>query len=111
MRKIKNQAKHYSGQEVLMCFLTDPYNALDLEMQRTRETIEIFNLNGVHPVILTKAGLKSMRDFDLLNANSKYGATLTLVNDRDSLQWEPYAALPEERFRALREAKERGIKT
>lgn len=111
MRNIKNYAKHYQGQEVLLCFLTDPYNALDQEMQRTRRAIQIFNSNGVIPVILTKAGLRSMRDFDLLNGSGKYGATLTFVDKADSLKWEPGAALPEDRFQALREAKNRGIKT
>jgi DNA repair photolyase len=111
MRNVKNHAQQYRGQEVLMCFLTDPYNGLELDMQRTRETIEIFNYHGVNPVILTKAGLKSLRDFDLLNGSSKYGATLTFTDKSDSLKWEPGAALPEERMQALREAKARGLRT
>jgi len=55
--------------------------------------------------------MKSMRDFDLLNGNSNYGATLTFIDRGDSLKWEPGAALPDERMLALKEAKKRGIKT
>ena len=109
MQDIQNHANKYRGQEVLLCFLTDPYNKLDQEMQLTREAIKILMANDVIPVILTKAGMKSTRDFDILNG--KYGATLTFINNEDSLKWEPGAALPEERFQALREAKNRGIRT
>jgi DNA repair photolyase len=108
---IKRSAISYRGQEVLLCFLTDPYNALDQKLQLTREALQIFKANDVIPVILTKAGLKSMRDFDLLDGSSKYGATLTFINKVDSLQWESGAALPDERMQALREAKARGIYT
>lgn len=111
IENIKKSAKYYQGQEVLLCFLTDPYNALDQEIQLTREAIKILRANEVKPVILTKAGLKSMRDFDLLNDNCKYGATLTFIDRDDSLKWEPGAALPEERFEALREARARRIHT
>ena len=111
INQIKRSTKKYKGQEVLLCFLTDPYNSLDQELKLTRQAITILKDNGIIPVILTKAGMKSTRDFDLLDTNSKYGATLTFVNDKDSIQWEPYAALPEGRIQALREAKERGIKT
>lgn len=111
IENIQKSAKRYKGQEVLLCFLTDPYNELDQTMQQTRKALQIFKDNGVVPVILTKAGMKSMRDFDLLDSNSKYGATLTFINDADSLTWEPGAALPGNRFKALQEAKSRGIQT
>jgi len=37
----QEKCKEIQGQEVLMCFVTDPYNELDLQMQRTREAINI----------------------------------------------------------------------
>ena len=111
IENIKNSAKNYRDQDVLLCFFTDTYNSLDMEMQLTRQAITILRDNGVIPVILTKAGMKSTRDFDLLDSNSKYGATLTFIKPEDSLRWEPFAALPEERFQALKEAKSKGIKT
>ena len=107
LTSIERDAHNYRGKQVLLCFLTDPYNSLDTELQLTRRAIEILRDNGVIPTILTKAGYASRRDFDLLDPLSWYGATLTFTNDKDSKKWEPYATLPKERMEVLKEAHER----
>ncbi len=109
---IKEMEKN-RGKSVFLCFSTDPYNHLDSELKITRQIIEMFSRYEIAPIILTKAGMRSTRDFDLLARipGAKYGATLTFINPEDSLKWEPGAALPQERMDALRQAHELGIRT
>lgn len=111
---IAKEAARYTGRECLLCFTCDPYQALDVELQTTRYAIKLLQENGVKVAILTKGGKRSERDFDILAKNknlSKFGATLTFVSDKDSLKWEPDAALPGERFDALKKAHNAGITT
>ncbi len=101
------------GKSVLMCFSCDPYQPIETELNVTRRTLEHFLFFGIHPVILTKGGRRSTRDFGLLakDPQAKYGATLTFLDESLSLQWEPGAALPQERIQALKEAHSLGIQT
>lgn len=111
---IAKEAGRYAGKECLLCFTCDPYQALDVELQTTRYAIKLLQESGVKVVILTKGGKRSERDFDILSKKkhlSKFGATLTFISDADSLKWEPDAALPGERFDALRKAHKLGITT
>jgi DNA repair photolyase len=104
-------AKKGETRRVLLCFITDPYQPLELETQITRKAITALHSFGLNVVILTKAGLRSTRDFDLLGPKDAYATTLTCDNDADSLKWEPGAALPSERIEALKEAHRKGIET
>ncbi len=96
---------------VLLCFVTDPYQPIEAETQLTRQAIIALHSVGLNVIILTKGGLRSMRDFDLLTPQDAYATTLTIDNPADSLKWEPHAALPAERIDALRQAHNRGIET
>jgi DNA repair photolyase len=100
--------------EVLMCFTCDPYQPLEKECKLTRRAIELFIQYGRRFNILTKGGLRSARDFDLLSENPelcRYGATLVYASDVDSAEYEPGAAVTSERIRVLKLAHEMGIKT
>jgi len=97
----------YKGKEVFLCFSCDPY-PVGNDNRNTREAIKILHANGVKVRLLTKSGQRSEADFDIL---SFYGATLTFTNGLDSLKWEPEAALPSERFAALKKAHDLGIPT
>ncbi len=103
--------KMYSGRKILLCFITDCYQPIEAETKLTRSAIEILHKYGMNVVLLTKGGVRSMRDFDLLTPKDAYATTLTCLHQADSLYWEPKAALPNERIRALMEAHERGIET
>ncbi len=96
---------------VLYSFITDPYQPIEQETQLTRKCIMALHQEGLNVVILTKGGIRSMRDFDLLTSQDAYATTLTCLHEQDSLHWEPYVALPKERIRALREAHKLGIET
>jgi DNA repair photolyase len=102
------------GSVVFLCFICDPYQHLDIELQITRGIIQKLHTAGMSVTILTKAGPASTRDFDLLSAHpdqSNYGATLTFFEDALSRIWEPGAALPGERLEALARAHSLGIPT
>lgn len=117
LKGISREAKKLTGNgcnsPVLLCFTCDPYQPLDSELKLTREVIQTINENGLPVQILTKGGLNSMRDFDLLkqNPNNCYAATLTCTSDDESQYWEPNASLPHERIEALRYAHQEGIQT
>lgn len=97
--------------KVLLCFVTDPYQAIEQETQLTRKSIMALHDAGLNVHILTKAGLRSMRDFDLLTKDDAYATTLTLTDESDSRIWEPNAAPPTERIEALKEAHRLEIET
>lgn len=106
-----NQAERGDKRRVLLCFVTDPYQPIEAETRLTRSAIEILHDYGIGVVILTKGGRRAMRDFDLLTPEDAFATTLTCLYERDSLYWEPNAALPTERIESLQEAHKLGIET
>lgn len=102
----------FAGLEVLLSFTCDTYQDIDIDMKLTREAIQILQGCNILVNILTKSGQNSERDFDLLSSKkSKYGVTLTFLNDNNSVKYEPYTSLPQERIRTLKKAKQAGIQT
>jgi DNA repair photolyase len=64
--------------------------------------------------ILTKGGTNCLADLDIFRrfgSHIKVGASLTFVEEKDSLEWEPGAQLPGNRMEALKELHENGILT
>ncbi|KKL42993.1 hypothetical protein LCGC14_2367300 [marine sediment metagenome] len=98
---------------VLLCFTTDPYQPIDDGLKLTRTAIELLNGHGFPVHILTKAGKLAQRDFDLLAAHpgNAFATTLTFTDHDDAREWEPYAALPEDRMDNVMEARHRKITT
>jgi len=97
--------------DVLLCFTCDPYQPIDTEYQLTRQAIEILHDSNLNVTILTKGGKRAERDFDLLTPNDSLAVTLTFLDEKPSLKWEPGAAIPEERIESLKKAHDLGIKT
>jgi len=107
---LEKEAPNYSCQEVLLCFGCDPYQPLSRTTIITRDAIKILGRAGCIPVILTKSNVR--QDFDLLKKfRGKLGVSLTLLDARDSLAWEPRATLPHQRIEYLKAAKFVGLKT
>jgi len=98
---------------VHLCFIGDPYQPIEKDLQITRQALEILRKNRLKPQILTKAGPWAVkRDEDLLRAaGAIWACTLTMDDDALSLEWEPGAPLPGERIHALKAAKEIGLQT
>ena len=111
IEQIRKEAREHKGKEVLLCFTCDPYSKFAWQSDITGEAIQVLHDGGCMVTILTKGGLRSERDFHLLQKGDKYGATLTFWTERDSLEWEPGAATPAERIWCLEEAHKRGITT
>ena len=99
---------------ILLSFTTDPYQTLDIKYKLTREAIKILHAHNLRVSILTKGGIRSERDFDLLSKNkelSEYGTTLVFFDDAMREKFEPGAAQMLERIAALKKAHKLGIRT
>jgi len=107
----KQLEKNTFNGPVLLCFTCDPYQPINEEHGLAGQALHILKFNGLSVEILTKGGKRAESDLHLLEAGDKVGATLTFVSDADSLEWEPGAALPAERFAMLEKAKSIGIST
>ena len=111
-RSAADWAKKGEKRSILLCFVTDPYQPIEAESRLTRTTIETLKRYGLRVTILTKAGMRATRDFDMLKpGEDAFAVTLTCMNSRSSLKWEPKAALPVDRIRSLQMAKDRGLET
>lgn len=104
-------AKREEKRPILLSFVTDPYQPFDEIGYFTRQVITVLKQFNLRVTILTKGGLRSMRDFDLLTNQDEYATTLTCDNAEDSQKWEPNAALPIDRINALKAAFYRSIQT
>ena len=112
IEKLSKQLKKQSFEgPVLLCFTSDPYQPINDEYDLAGQAIRHLKANNVLIEVLTKGGKRAEKDMHRLGTEDKIGATLTFVNDADSLEWEPGAALPIERFEMLKNAKSMGIKT
>jgi DNA repair photolyase len=97
---------------VLLSFTTDPYQPFDVEKKLARWSLQQLIKNGNAIKVLTKGGMRASRDFDLMKSGDvDFGTTLTFLDDRRSLEWEPNAALSGDRINAIRTAHSQGIKT
>jgi DNA repair photolyase len=100
--------------EVLMSFTTDPFQPLEETVGATMAAIKIFNRHGIRFTTLTKAGMRSIYDIDLFTDagdRARYGTTLTVWDDKLSLEWEPGAATGKERIKALKHFSDNGVQT
>jgi DNA repair photolyase len=117
---------------VLLCFTSDPYPPsasgfvapkqddwlrgtsppAPNDSSTTRRALEILAAHDVPVEVLTKAGTRAARDFDLLaTMRAAFATTLLFTDDRDRAEWEPNAAPVEDRIEAIREAHRRSIPT
>jgi DNA repair photolyase len=113
--RTKESAEKYRGddREILLSFIGDVYQPMEMELQLTREAIKILIKNDLRFTILTKGGMRAVRDFDLLEGypKARFGTTLIFMHQAFSDKWEANAAPIAERVQAIREARERGIST
>ena len=111
LAQLKKDCLKDRGRDVLLCFTCDPYPPDEVEQGTTRKAIEILQMAGHRVTVLTKAGTRAVRDFDLLHLGGRFASTLTFLDDERSRLWEPGAALPGDRLEALQEAHRRDIPT
>ncbi len=110
---LEKDAERLAGSKdrVLLSFTTDPYQPIEEELGVTREAIKILHRHGLHVEILTKGGTRAARDFDLLMPGDAFATTLTFLDENMSREWEPNAAPPSDRIKAIKKAHSMGIAT
>jgi len=114
IEKLEKQLKRQEiTEQVLLCFMGDPYCKVDIKYETTREVLNILLKYNIPTAILSKGGKRILRDIDLFKKfkKIKVGATLTLQDEKESLEYEPNAALPRERIEVLKKLHNEGIKT
>jgi len=112
--ELEKSAKKYQGygKQILLSFTGDPYCGYYPEV--TTEVLNILLKYNHLVAILTKGGKRCLNDLNLFKKfgqNIKVGSTLTFDNEKDSLEWESGAALPDERIETLKLLHENGVKT
>jgi DNA repair photolyase len=113
LEKLQSDCQQLIGTKtpVLLCFTCDPYQKLDDDLQLTRKALGLFKLYDIPFQVLTKAGHRAERDFDLYKPGDAFATTLTFLDEQKSLHYEPQAALPQGRIETIRKAHELGIET
>ena len=99
--------------DLLFSFMSDPYQS-DRAASFTRLALLSVEGAGFSSVnILTKAGARAVKDFDLFERNSgwKFGSTVIFLSESLREKWEPGAPSIESRIAAIEEAHSRGIFT
>lgn len=110
----KDLLKNAPKEQVLLSFIGDVYSPTSDNNSVTKQALELLNQYNVPVAILTKSGktcLKDLEVFKKFNEHIQIGTTLTFLNKEKSLEWEPKAALPEDRLFMLKELHRNGIKT
>lgn len=109
----KDAVKHAGTSErVLLSFTSDPYQPAEEALGLTREALKVLVEHGIPFQVLTKGGLRAVRDFDLFVAGDGWFATTLVFTDEASrVEWEPNAAPLQSRVKAIQEAHARGIRT
>ncbi|MEN6312769.1 MAG: DUF5131 family protein [Clostridiaceae bacterium] len=105
---VKNQLSggKYKGKKIMLCFMCDPYPA-EIDTTPTREIIKLIKADGANVSVLTKGGMRAVRDFDLLDSGDSFGVTISCFDDKA----EPNAAFWRDRIDALYLAHSKDIKT
>ena len=114
LKKLEKQLKKQEiTEQVLLCFMGDPYCKADTQYKTTREILKILLKYDIPTAILSKGGKRILRDMDLFKKfkKIKVGTTLTLLDEKESLDYEPHTALPRERIEVLKKLHNEGIKT
>jgi len=110
----KELSKTQHNVQILLSFMCDPYCSLDDELKTTRMALRLLNRFDQKVAILTKSGSKCLRDIDIyenFDKRLKVGATLTFLDNDDSINLEPGAASPASRLETLEYLHKNGVKT
>jgi DNA repair photolyase len=116
LERLKRDAEKYQQhritEQVMLSFTTDPYNHDDVRYGLTRQCIMVFRDHGLGFCTLTKGGQRALRDIDLFRPErDAFASTLTTLDDDQSREWEPKAALPADRLSTLKKFHDAGIFT
>ena len=108
-RKFKN-----SNKQVFLSFTTDPYSHFNNETKFTRWVLEKLLEYNIPVSILSKGGYNVLQDLDIIlqfGDNIQIGGSLTFTTNEDTLKWEKNSSMPYQRFDALRQLHDAGVRT
>ena len=116
MKEILSSARKFRGsdKQVFLSFTTDPYSHFNNKTKLTRSVLEILLEHEIPVSILSKGGHNVLQDLDVIKRfgeNIQVGGSLTFTTDKDTMVWEKNSTLPDERFDALKQMHEAGVKT
>jgi DNA repair photolyase len=107
-----------NASQVMLSFTTDPYPlpfegvSTQDDLMLTRRVLEHLHDRGLGFCTLTKGGTRALRDRSEFDPRyDAYACTLTSLDDDFARKWEPLAAPPSDRLKALFEFHDRGIYT
>ncbi len=113
--KLETQCKKMKGdpRDILLCFTSDPYQPFPPNDDITRAALILLEKYEMKAQILTKGGLRAVRDFDILARNEwRFGTSLSFLNNVGlTKKYEPNAAPVASRRLAIYKANDMGIKT
>lgn len=113
LKQLKREAEKMAGdpREVLLCFMCDPYQS-DEAATLTRKALLILEQHQMRVQVLTKAGHRATKDFDILTRNGwRFGSTIMCKSEATRKTWEPGAPSIQSRYDAVKQAHNLGIKT
>lgn len=108
-KKFKNSEK-----QVFLSFTTDPYSHFNNETKFTRWVLKTLLEYNIPVSILSKGGYNVLQDLDIIlefGENIQVGGSLTFTSNEDTLKWEKNSSMPYQRFDALKQLHEAGVKT
>lgn len=114
LKQLEKDASKRIGEkeELLFCFMSDPYQD-DEAAGIARQALlicEKYKFKNVQ--ILTKAGFRAVKDFDILKRNNwKFGSTIIFKNESFREKYELGAPSIESRYKAVKTAHKQGIFT
>lgn len=110
----KELKRNRPTEQVLLSFIGDVYCETEDNNKLTGQVLELLLEYKTPVAILTKGGMRCLKDIDLFRQFGEHiqiGTTLTFDNNKDSLEWESGAAIPRDRLAMLQELNLAGIKT
>lgn len=112
IKHLRRDAAKYKGTDkrVLLSFTSDVYCEPAVKSGLTRQVLEVLREFDIPWQVLTKNGTAAVPDFDLYGKHDAFATTLTTTGI-EAWTWEPGAADPSNRIRAIQRAKDAGIET
>ena len=111
MKEAEKYLRKRGGRVIVVSFTSDPYQWEEERIQLTRRVLEVLSKARQHRVlILTKNPKLALRDLDLMLRHGDMWLGATVVS-LERNEYEPLAPPPEDRLEALKQAKQRGVKT
>jgi len=115
IKQVDREASKMRGcdKELLLSFMSDPYQDEEAAFL-TRQALLILERNEFqHVQVLTKAGFRAVKDFDIIARNPgwKFGSTIMVRTEELREKWEPGAPSIQSRYEAVKIANDKRIFT